>query len=257
MSRRAVLCALALFSATAADAGDATRPENVIVNGQSVLSGVWKITRPASGSIGTFQDAKFGPMEPGFCRVAQSENDLETHCVGPSFLWDGTGSVDGQKLHLAWGTMMLRMVVDATLRSPTAFDGTFAIKLSGIVYTDPDTANGTKVDLAKAAPDTSPQAVLLTKALAEIENAALVEPHDAAALAHNAAAENNVPPTKDDLEGLGRPEMTFYLGHTDRWNAGKRLENFFSVYDIEFANGERVCEIHQTDTGVLDGLICA
>jgi hypothetical protein len=248
------LCVL-IAASSAAQAGEA--PEIVRVDGQPVMSGVWRILRPASASVTTFEDAKFGPMVPGYCRIWQSENDLETHCVGPSFLWDGTGQIESGKLHLAWGSMMLRMIVDGTLRSPTKFDGLFSLKVSGVVYSDSDPAGGTKVDLSNAKPDNSASAVLLLKALSEIEAGALTEPHDAAALRHRASMEDASPPVADDFKDLGAPLTAFYLGHSDMWDADKRHADFFTAYSVEFANGERVCEIHQTDAGVLDGLICA
>jgi len=246
-----------ILVATTAHAGSTSAPETVRVNGQYVLSGVWMITRPQSASVATFRDDKFGPMEPGFCRIEQSQDKLGVHCVGPSPLWEGTGHVDGTNLHLAWGSFLLRLVIDGTLRSPTEFTGIFSVKVSGIAYSDPDSASGTKLNLADASPDTSAQAALLARALSQIEGGQLSEPHDDAALARNAEDEFAAPPTPDDLRGLGSPQMVFYLGHTNKWDGLRSRPDYFKVYDVEFANGERVCEVHQTDGGVLDGLICA
>ena len=125
------------------------------------------------------------------------------------------------------------MTVDGTLRSPTEFDGIFSLKVSGVVYSDSDTAGGTKVDLSNAKPDNSASAVLLLKTISEIEAGALTEPHDAAAMKHRASREDTSPPGADDFKDLGAPQTAFYLGHTDMWDANKRYADFFTAYAVE------------------------
>lgn len=34
------------------------------------------------------------------------------------------------------------------------------------------------------------------------------------------------------------------------------IPEFFRVYDVEFANGHRICGLHQSDDGTIDGLRC-
>jgi len=101
-----MFCAGAMFvavsaSVTAMDAV-ARAPETVLIEG-GTMSGVWKISTPASFSVDLRQRSTFGAMKDEFCRIEQGHADLAVHCLGPHFYSrDGTLHVDGTKLHLAW-----------------------------------------------------------------------------------------------------------------------------------------------------------
>jgi len=85
-------------------AADAVSPniETVVVEA-STLVGVWKVPMPGYG-VFTLSQMKYGPLHDFFCRVEQPRSDLSVVCLGmgpkpPS----GTVSLDGAKIHLAWG----------------------------------------------------------------------------------------------------------------------------------------------------------
>jgi len=242
-----------VFAATAVGAGGAQAPESVLVEGHS-MSGVWKISLPSEVAITLFHEAKFGPLDDYLCRIEQVQNDLTVHCLVRGFRRDGTGSIEDAKLHLAWGVMMARFVIDAPLESSANFRGTFAVKLAGIEYDNPELSSGTKLTLSPNAPDATGKAGLLRRALDELATGTLALPHDEAAMKRNSRDTRLLTPA--ELGKLGAVEAMVYLGRTTTPDNGK-LVDFFNVYDVEFANGERLCGIHQRDDGVIDDLVCA
>jgi len=58
-------------------------------------------------------------------------------------------------------------------------------------------------------------------------------------------------PTPDQLSPLGTIQATIYLGEKTF-----RGERPYSVYDVEFSNGNLICELRQRDDNALDGFIC-
>ncbi len=58
-------------------------------------------------------------------------------------------------------------------------------------------------------------------------------------------------PTPDELRPLGMIQATIYLG--EKTFSGERP---YSVYDVEFSDGNLICELRQRDDNVLDGFIC-
>ncbi len=249
------LCAgvmVVALSAPAMAAVPAQVPETVVVEG-GTLSGVWKISTPDFFSLSISQKAQFGPMEDEFCRIEQGDGELLVHCLGPHFYSrDGTLRFSGTKIHLAWGSVLLRMVIDGTLQSSSAFAGTFAFKLSGIVHRNPMPTIGTKLTLSATAPDTAGKSALLERLLGELANGPLAAPHDDAAMKRN--AEDIDLPTPGDLQALGAVKAVIHLGGMP--GGDRNVADFFSVYDVEFVNGERICGLHQRDDGTLDGLVC-
>lgn len=253
--RTLLAAAMAIALTVPAVAADvAQTPETVLVEGRALV-GVWKISTPNEISTDLVHKAQFGAMEDRFCRIDQVRDGLAVRCFAPH-LYSGAGtvSVDGAKVHLAWGVALARIVIDAMLQSSSRFDGTFAFKLTGIEYDDPEASTGTKLTLSNAAPDAAGKTGLLTRILEELANGALTKPHDAAAMKRN--AEDTKLPSPDELRTLGGVHAVIYVGQTRKWNDGKRID-FFSVYDVAFANGDRLCGLHQRDDGVLDGFVCA
>ena len=57
-------------------------------------------------------------------------------------------------------------------------------------------------------------------------------------------------PTSDQLRPLGAIQAMIYLG--EKTLTGERP---YSVYDVEFSNGNLICELRQRDD-TLDGFIC-
>jgi hypothetical protein len=71
---------------------------------------------------------------------------------------------------------------------------------------------------------------------------------------HDPRMKDNLP----DRAKLGNMEAVFYLGRQERsGRPGENAADFFTVYAIEFDNGERICGLHQRDDGLLDAFQCA
>jgi len=254
------LYAVAMFTALSVPcmAADTAQPavETVIVT-ESALVGVWKISFPSYvEKAGFFGDLKWGPLSDHFCRIEQSRSNLKTHCLW--WIPDGTVVVHGAKIHFAWGWMIARFVIDGTLQSSTSFAGRPNVKLSGIELDGPEQSTGTKLTLPGALPDKPGKAVLLSKSLEELAAGSLIEPHDDAAITGNSGG--NPLPVPAALRALGAVQAVLYLGEFAKpLPPGTKpdigLQNF-SVYDVEFANGERLCGLHQRNDGALDAFVC-
>jgi hypothetical protein len=252
---RAVCAASAVIAAILlADVAVADPVETVVVKGFS-LSGIWKIGEPDFVVLNGLGSAQFGPLSDRYCRVEQTGKRLEVACLGPFILKDGEGTLEETTLHIRWGSMMLRMVVDAALQSSQRFEGTFKAKISGVDYDDPERTVGTKLQLAGPHLDTETKGDLLKTLLNEIRNTgAITTPHDPAAIQTNA---DEMPPlAADRLAKLGEIEVITYLGRNARLDT-KETDDFLAVYDVELRNGSLLCGVHQRVDGVLDAFVCA
>lgn len=232
--------ALALLLPCAALADDV---ETVTVNA-SALVGIWKVLWPQSVGI-TLHGAQFGPMQDHYCRIEPVKKDLTVHCFAGNLAKDGTVSLERNKIHLAWGSMMMRVVMDGVLQSGTGFAATFGFKVSGISHTDADASGGTKLTIAAGAPDMGGKSALLR---AILEGGLAAAPHDDAALKQNRF-------TPEALPNLGSVEAIAYLGQGPKFGSATELD-FYSIYGVEFAGGERICGLHQRADGVLDAFLC-
>ena len=116
-------------------------PESVSVERSRGLEGLWKISVPAGFSIGFSGSAKFGPMRDLYCRITQ---DGDIHCLSGGYSESGTAALDGDKVHIAWGSMMARMAIDAAYKAG-GFIGTFTFKLSGIRHDAPEPSIGARI----------------------------------------------------------------------------------------------------------------
>jgi hypothetical protein len=72
-------------------------------------------------------------------------------------------------------------------------------------------------------------------------------------LANGAKLGGNISP--NELRALGAVQAVVYLGKTTR-SPEEKKPYFYSVYQVEFSFGERLCGLHQKDDGVVDTLIC-
>jgi hypothetical protein len=236
-----------------AAAGDAApNPEAVLVEG-GALDGVWSILTPSE--MGTdFRSAHFGPLTKKLCRFEGKKGHITIRCFGPYYYTrEGTAEIDASSVHLAWGSALARFVIDARLNTPFSFKGTFSFKVMGITYNDRETIAGEKIQLPKAVVDDAGKEPLLTQSLQQLSDGALVVPHDAAAMKKNLGDAKAITPNA--LRALGDIQTVRYVGKTARAANGK-YPDFFSVYQVEFASGERLCGLHQREDGVLDALIC-
>src|SRR6185437_17080609 len=100
---------------------------------------------------------------------------------------------------------------------------------------------GQKLSLSTKAPDRAGRSGLLAQLL---QQGAPPEPVDAQA--HTMRF-----PTPDQLRPLGAVQAMIYLG--EKTHTGDRP---YSVYDVEFSNGNLICELRQRDDNALDGFIC-
>lgn len=214
--------------------------ETVTVN-EATLTGLWKIAVPNGFSINLAQHVSFLPMKNIFCRITQSGSAFDIHCINRGYSRSGSGTISGNKVHIAWGSMMARMVIDG-MRSGSDIDGHFAFKLSGISHEDSEPSHSERLAPPIAGADRGGKEALL-KAVLEGRPV----PRDNAAILKNGGTTNP--------ETLGAVQVVAYLGQSPRLGGGADPE-FFTVYAVEFDNGERLCGLHQRDDGTLDAFHC-
>ncbi|HEU4550927.1 MAG TPA: hypothetical protein VFS01_14600 [Rhizomicrobium sp.] len=198
-----LLCALAVPAAA---------QEAVTVEKGRGLVGLWRIEVPHGIRVTFFHDTQFGEMRPVFCRIGGAGN---IHCLNGGFSREGTVSVDGKIVHIAWGTAMARFVIDGISDGET-IAGHFSFKFSGISHDAPSPSVSTRVG-------------------------SLGNQASSQAAAMMARLKNTPPPA---LEGLGTLEDVSYLGTSPRLDGGGDAD-YFRVYALEFAGGERVCGVHE------------
>jgi hypothetical protein len=233
---------LAPFCFLAACCPALAQPETVAVEHQRNLSGLWRISVPAGFGVSLGGPAHFGPMRDLYCRITQAG---DIHCLSGGYPRSGAAALDGDKVHIAWGTMMARMAIDA-LYQDGGFTGTFTFKLSGIRHDAPERSVATRI----APPSDSDQASrYLTGVMAQLAAGAMTSPHDLLAIkAHDGALPAGV-------AKLGTLEAVAFLGRTPL-EIGQIDGDPYSVHIVEFAHGELLCGLHQRADGVLDALRC-
>ena len=232
------------FAAAAAQTPDL---ETVLVQSNS-LDGIWKITAPTySGGLSLLHGFR-GPlrkMQNVLCRIT----GRTVRCIGPSLMVEGTVSLDGSAAHFAWGSAMARPVIDAKFSSTVQFSGDFVFKLSGIAYTAPDPASGAKLNLAALASADDPLARLLS-AVVQGERPELLD----------LTSKDVQLPTQDALRSLGAVQSIVSLGESGDFLAAKDpralMTTDYKVFDVEFANGERLCGLRVRADGKIDGFKC-
>ena len=237
--------ALACFLALPAAAAVQDAPIETVTSNASALVGVWRIAWPQWGRA----SGAWGPMSDRFCRIERAESDLAIRCFTDFQMGNGIGTVklDGAMIHFAWGSFLVRNVFDGTLQSPTRIAGKMGVKFSGALLENPATSAGEKFSLSQAAADKPDRAVLLRTALEQLAQGALILPHDAAIGSSQS----------DGVAALGAIQSVTYLGQEARALGTPAVElDFFSVYAVEFAGGERLCGLHQRDDGMLDAFRC-
>jgi hypothetical protein len=224
MRKFCLLASLCLIAATAA-----AQTESVTVEKNRNLSGLWRIQVPQSVSINFLRDAKFGPMRDIFCRI---ENNLDIHCLNGGYSRNGTVMQDGDSVHIAWGSMMARFAIDGRLAG-NSISGKFIFKLSGLPHEAPASSNNFRFTGAMV-PQDGGKASVLASYLQSLKGA------DALPRA---------------LKNLGAVEQIVYLGTSPRLDGGG-ASDYFSVYAMEFAGGERICGVHQRSDGTGDAFPC-
>ena len=216
--------------------------ETITVDRQRTLAGLWRISVPAGIAVGFSGPARFGPMRDNYCRITQAG---EIHCLSGGYAANGTAELDGDKAHIAWGTMMARMAVDATYANG-GLAGTFTFKLSGIRHDAPERSIGARI----RPPSVNDQASqYLSGLMAQLAAGKVTLAHDAKAI----AAHDGAFPT--GIARLGALEAIAFLGRAPR-QMERPDGDLYSVHVVEFAHGELLCGLHTSESGVLDGLRC-
>ena len=233
-----LLLAFLLLTATAA----AQETEQVTVYGGS-LSGFWHVMAPSWLGITLFGKVNYGPLNGVICRIGHDHEGYDTHCYYQKGR-GGTLEVDGSHFHLAWGSMLARLVYDGEVTSATAFHGHFAVKLAGIAITHPDVSEGSKITLDTPASDKAGKAGLLRSIL------------NGEAVAHDPNLDEVIVAARADQPGA--LEQIMFLGMQSK-PAGPKVAgvpDFLAVYAVEYADGERICWLHQDDYGKLAAFQC-
>jgi len=235
---------LALALCLLATGAAAQEVEQVTVYGGS-LSGVWKIAAPSYVQVTIFNGIHWGPLHDGFCRIDRDASGYATHCFGQEHAGrGGTLETDATHFHLAWGTMLARMVFDGTMESATRFTGHFAIKLAGITMENPDASEGSKMEVRADTPDTRGKAEMLRAILGGTP-----PPHDAALDAKIAAAR--------DLAASPIAAISYLGQQAKGGDPGKPAEvNYYAAYAVTLEGGMLLCALHQKPDGMLDAFQC-
>ena len=207
----------------------AQEPEHITVNANALV-GVWKVTRPSYvAKRGIFGDFEFGPPSPGFCRIEQVQDELTVHCLA-----HGSGRVTLKDRTIRFAcSMVARLVLEGVLQSDHSFTAHQAVSLAGMTaLEDPNLSSGGKIDLSASPADQGDAAQKLRTAIAQ-----------------DGKTES----------ALGAIQTVLLLGHQEKFSPPDRpnIQDYFSVYAVEFDQGERICGLHLTGNGVLDAFECA
>jgi hypothetical protein len=235
--RKILPLALLLFAADVQ-----AQTESVNVERSRGLEGLWKISVPAGFGIGLGGPAKFGPMRDVYCRISQ---DGDIHCLSGGYAENGTAGLDDDNAHIAWGSMMARMAIDARYKDG-GLTGTFTFKLSGIRHDAPEPSIGSRITAPRGSDEGSK---CLTSLMTQLSSGTVSSPVDAKSIAAHGGA------LPRDLQKLGNVEAIAFLGRTPL-KIDLPDGDFYSVHIVEFAHGERLCGVHQNGAGVLDAFRC-
>ncbi len=195
-----------LLSPLAARAQD----ESITVTAND-MTGPWKIGWPVwSQRVG--MEIKFGPIADEFCRVEGAKGDLHIMCFPRQNMIGilGNVSLDGDTLHIAWGTMMARVSIDARQQSPGSFVGETRFKLSGIIVARTEPFTISKIVLSQIAPDADGKSALVDKTLADIRDGASAPSLSTWPVIWSAMR-------AEELRDLGTVESVVHLGRLPTW----------------------------------------
>jgi hypothetical protein len=246
--QKLIIAGLLMALAIPAMAADTTLPTETVTVSSNSLAGIWKITMPEGFKSAILGKTEWGPATDAFCRVEDIRAALTIHCAGLNISGElidrGAVSIDGRTIRLIWGSAFKRLGMVGTLRSVANFDGAFFVERFGISSDAPFKSSGEKLSLSTNAPDRAGKSDLLARLLQQMMQGAPTEPVDAHA--HTMRF-----PSPDQLRSLGAIQATIYLGEK-AFATGRP----YSVYDVEFSDGNLICELRQRDDNVLDGFIC-
>lgn len=251
------LALLALLLAAPATAQVAP-VETVTVKGRSLV-GIWHGTLSQSvfqglfGALTGIQPLTLGQMADAFCRIAPARNELEMSCV--QFGTDGRVTVEDGQVRIGTG----RVTFEGQQPDANHLRGHFRSRSwLGVTRENPAVAEAVRITPSADAPDQAGKGPLLQKIL---DQGLAAIPQDADALRKNYS---NLTVPK-----LGAVQSLSYLGQETKWDWPPppgitrdimhipNRPDFFSVYLVRFADGERLCGLHSREDGVLDAFRCA
>lgn len=237
--------------------------ETVNAYGTSLV-GVWHGTLVQSGfrgigGVGFFgaltgaSPATLGQMADAFCRIAPEKGELQMSCVQFGI----SGMVTSKDGHVRIGGS--RMAFEGEQPDANNLRGHFrSTSWVGASNENPTVAEAVRLTPQADAPDTAGKGPLLRRIL---EQGLGGVPQDAGAMKKNDSLLA--------LPKLGAVQSLSYLGQETKldWPPPPGVKgdilhipnrpDFFSVYFVKFADGERLCGLHQRDDGVLDAFRCA
>jgi hypothetical protein len=227
------------------------------------LTGIWKISFPETilkaSLLLVRGQYRWSDAHQTFCRLTHDGGDKAVViCLAGGAWREGTATLEGKDIHVAWGTAMTRFVIDARLQSTNAFRGIFSLKLTGFRNDAALPAAGQRFSVPANAPDPAGKTELVADTLAQLANGGITRPHDDAIASRFLGAVANTPA---EIQALGKIGAIVYLGEGGRQLGRNAHRNplppfVFSTYQVEFENGQRLCGIHQREDGVLDGFLC-
>ncbi len=252
MRRFAVLIFALAFPPLAASAQNETVTVQV---GDPI--GIWKFSNMQGFEFSFFSKSKwYPPTGDAFCQIEKLGADLSVHCLGFHIngkdVSRGTMRVMGDSLRMVWGSSTSFVGIKGAFQSANQFDGIEFIQVLGISDDAPGEVTGTRLTLSADAPDTGGNSALLARVLDEMAEGPLTVPLDPSGLV--TTAKPGAPYIKilkpETLRPLGSIRSTIYLGQ--KWLPVLPT----SVYDVEFANGHLICELHQAADDRLDYFDC-
>jgi hypothetical protein len=220
--------------------------EEVTVYGGN-FAGFWRVSGPGYLQVTLTGGVHWGPLREAICRISHDSDGYATHCFSQGAGRGGTLAKDGAHFHLAWGSMLARLVFDGEVTSADTFEGHFAAKLMGIPITNPDQSKGTRLAAGGDVPDAAGKAAVLRAILA------------GDTVAHDPRLDANIAAARD--ASLGAVASITYLGRQFRPGAdGPKAPppdlTYLATYAVEYAQDERICWLHQDDDGKLSAFQC-
>ena len=239
--RRRMALALCLLTNGAAT----QEVEQVTVYG-GTLSGFWHVEAQAGIQMSLLGHVTWGPLRPVWCRRDHGADGYANYCFA-STSKGGELEQDGRHFHMVSGSTLMRLTTDGEVTSPTSIEGHYTVKLMGIPVTNPALAHSTKFVPRPDAPDEAGKSQVVRSVL------------NGEAVAHDAALDADIAAARG-LK-LGAIQSVSFLGR--QFMPGKDGPrtvpdpNYLAAYAVEFADGERICWLHQDDDGKLAAFRCA
>ena len=262
------LALAALLLATPAMAQDV--PVETVTTYGSSLVGVWHGSLMQFGlwnSIVPFSSPKLSGIVDAFCRFSARKDALAMSCLqtgdGPPI------AMEGMHVRFKDGSLFSGGGFDGDLVSAGQMRGRYWVRRWGIRYDNPSVSVATRLTPDPAATDEAGKAALLRRLLTDGLGGV---PQDADAMMKNTLVFSPNAPAFSPPQ-LGAIQAIAYLGQETKWDWPPppevkldmahlrfddipRRQDFYSVYWVRFAEGERLCGLHQRDDGVLDALRC-